>query len=145
MAKFKTIPEIVDAVQFDGQDMEGLRINRPEIIYSLDKKFFYRTNCNARDWLSIEKNENGKYDAMPFAFYSVKSHPDREPATDDHALSKLYLEIFRLKDDGPYAFIDKKGSKDAQVNIGDWVITDHDGRIYRMNDKDFHSHFEEVK
>ncbi len=144
MAQYKRIPEIVDAVQFTGQDIEGLRINRPEIIYSLDKRLFYLTNCDARDWLSIEKEENGKYKALPFAFYSVKSHPEREAATEDHPLSKLYLEVFRLKSDGPYAFLDKKGVESKQVKIGDWVITDQSGKMYRLSNDEFNIQFEKL-
>lgn len=128
MPKFRKKPIIIEAEQYlVGQPCKGVKVTNPEIIFSRDKKHFYVSHTDARNWLSTEPMENGKYDALPFAFYEVKSG-ERELADEDSDLVKLYLKVFDLKKPSPYAWVETI-HKDQRVQIvdGDWVIPEPDG------------------
>lgn len=108
MPKFRKKPVVVEAEQyFHGRPCKGVKVTNPEVVYSANGKYFYITHTPlmAKDWLSIEKADSGKYEALPFAFYEVKSG-NREPVTPEHPLVKLYLEVFDLGYPKPYAWVE---------------------------------------
>lgn len=127
--KYTKKPVEIEAVQFIGQDVEGVRVNHPEIIRSIDEKLFYITGCDARDWLSVDKKEDGKYEALPFMEYEVKSSKKRELANLEHPLVKLYMECFGFTELKTSAYIDTlEGTMEVKLN--DWVITGVKGERY---------------
>ena len=147
MPKFRKKPVIVEAEQyFHGKPCKGVKVTNPEIVYSLSGKHFYISHTDARDWLSIEKNSEGKYEALPFAMYEVKSG-NREPVTPDNPLVKLYLECFQLKYPEPYAWVETihKGQTVA-IKEGDWVLPEPDGiHFYPCKPDIFENTYEPVE
>lgn len=120
----------IEAEQFLGQEIAGIRVIKNEIIYSLDKKHFYPSNVDAKNWLSVEKvkgADGDKYESYAFAFYEFKSHPEREELnTNNKHLVDLYCEIFSLKQPSVIAYVDNQ-----KVNYGDWIVREEVGvRIY---------------
>lgn len=133
MPKFRKKPVIIEAEQyFHDKPAKGVKITQPEIIHSANGKYFYvsHTPKMATDWLSKEKNGEGKYESLPFAFYEVKSGL-REPVTPNNTLVKLYLECFDLGNPKPYAWVETihKGQT-VKVEEGDWIIPEPDGEHY---------------
>jgi hypothetical protein len=134
MPKFIRKPVEIEAEQyFHGKPCQGVKVTNPEVIFSLSGKHFYVTHCNPmpRDWLSLEKKDDGLYEALPFAFYEVKSG-ERQPVSESNAqLVKLYTEVFQLGQPVPYAWIETihKGQT-VQVQEGDWIIPEPDGVHY---------------
>lgn len=118
----------VQAEQFLGQEIPGIRVVKNKIHYSFDKRFFYPSNVNARAWLSIEKvdGEGGpKYESRPFAFYEIKSHPLTEELNESNKhLVDLYCEVYQLNQPSVVAYIDRSTPK--KVNYTDWVV--HTGK-----------------
>lgn len=84
----------------------------------------------ARDWLSVEKGEDGKYETLPFAFYEVKSGK-REPVIPGHHLVALYLDAFELGYPKPYAWVETiHRGQTVKVQEGDWIIPEPDGEHF---------------
>ena len=124
---------VIEAEQyFHDKPAKGVKVTHPEIIHSIDGKYFYITHTPlmARDWLSVVKGQDGKYEALPFAMYELKSGK-RESVIPEHPLVKLYLECFDLGDPKPYAWVETihKGQT-VKVEEGDWIIPEPDGEHY---------------
>lgn len=68
---------------------------RTELIYSLDEKLFYavgRKNEKPKEWLSLEKGEDGKFKVYPFWCYEVKSGK-REWVSRKNERAVLYRKL----------------------------------------------------
>jgi hypothetical protein len=126
MAHYKKIPGVIKAEQYlVGKTIpEGMNITYPDIIFSRDGKLFYPSHTmEARDWLSIEKKEDGLYDAFPFAYYEVKSG-ERKPISECMELYNIYKEVFNIKDPQEYAYIKDPEGVTKKVKHTDWVVQD---------------------
>lgn len=131
MAKYNRKNLSVEAEQyFHGKECKGVKVTVPEILFSRDGTYFYVTHTDGRDWLSVDKKEDGKYDALPFAFYEVKSG-ERKSLDSHPELVKLYLDAFQIKPPQPYARIDRGAAKESiEVQEGDWIVYDSEQEKY---------------
>lgn len=132
MAQFKNKPKTIEAEQwFPGKEIKGVFIREPEIIFSKDERLYYISDFArpilARNWLSVEKQADGKYDVLPFAFYEVK-HGKIEPISRDDERYKLYAKLEEWEGEPtPYAYVVTIHGEKAKLAPGDWVITEPDG------------------
>ena len=64
MPKFRKKPVVIEAEQYfiDRPVPTGVKITYPEIIFSTGKQYFYVSHTEAKDWLSVNKKEDGKPD-----------------------------------------------------------------------------------
>jgi hypothetical protein len=138
------LKENVKAEQFNGQEIEGITVVKPFIVHSRDGKLFYVSSCEPlpTDWLSKEKQEDGKYIAYPFMCYEIKSNPETEDATEDHDLVKLYFEMFPGRSLYTHAYIKLEGPANTKtVRAGDWVVKYPSGKIDVVSDDEFRANF----
>ncbi len=147
MGKFVKKPVIVEAEQyFHGKPCKGVKVTNPEIIFSIDGKLFYTSHTDSRDWLSVEKGEDGKHIAYPFFCYEIKSG-DRVPIEKRPDLIDLYIKCFEVEYPKPYAWVETihKGQT-VEVQEGEWVIAEPDGiHFYPCKPDIFTNTYEEVK
>lgn len=140
--RFKKKPVIVDAVQFVGQNIEGMKVVRPKIYFSLDNTLFYVSGCNGSHWLSIEPDKNGFHTAYPFILNDIESTRSI-PADENKGLVEIYLKTFDLTLNpivgftGPVDYVTK-------VNLGDWVVTYANGEQFPYSPELFKEEFEPV-
>jgi hypothetical protein len=132
-------PIKVSAEQFKGQEIEGIKVFTPEIIYSVNKGLYYPSHCKAENWLTTAVDEDGTYGSYSFRFYSIRSHKDREQVSVDHPLVKRYLEVFNLTLEPVYAYTESDTPK--KVNLGDWVVRYPLGDIVILPDHKFKQYF----
>lgn len=138
--QYVTVPQFANAVQFIGQEIEGITIRKPKLIFSDCGKMFYVSVCGAQNWLSVETSTDHKHDAYSFNFYSFKAGK-QEPAPVDHPLVKLYLEMFYLTYPKVDATIE---SRNAVVHLNDWVVTTDDGGIFAASPEVFAARYKKV-
>ena len=129
MPKFRKKPVVIEAEQYLlGEPLpKGAKATFPEVVFSADGQMFYVSHTDARDWLTLEKNTNGKFDAYPFAVYAMKSG-HRQSADERKDLVDLYLEVFNLLAPLPHVWVETihKGQS-VTLADGDWVIPEPDG------------------
>jgi hypothetical protein len=140
MEKYIRKPVEVEAEQyFNGKEMEEVFIIYPIIFTMTDsnaKKYFYISNCDAKKWLSIEKQEDGKRVSYPFDHWygncTETIHFDI-----DNPLVQMYLEEFNLDWPIPHAYL-----KESAININnsDWIVKE-DGRIRVYSNENFEKKF----
>lgn len=81
----------------------------------------------SRNWLGVEKDESGKYEVLPFAFYEVKSGK-HEPVTRDDERYRLYAQLEGWEGEPlPYAYVITIHGDKATLAPGDWIIPESDG------------------
>lgn len=71
----------------DTAELPTIRYDRAGKLYYVDRLDFRRPTS----WLSLEKGDDGKYTAYPFAFYEIKSGRE-ERVSVDHELVRRYAE-----------------------------------------------------
>lgn len=143
MEQYVHRPTLVDAEQWNGQDIEGLNVRRPEIIRSLDNSLYYITGCMCKDWLGIEPGKDGKYKTLPFAFYEVKSNPVHEAADVDHPLVVRYMEAFGFGKLENYAWLELPGGS-VKLQEGDYLLKDKEGKYSICREADFKKWYSKV-
>ena len=129
MPKFRKKPVVIEAEQYLlGEPLpKGAKATFPEVVFSVDQKLFYVTHTDAKHWLAVEANADGKFDTYLFAFYSIKSSYHC-PADERKDLVDLYLEVFNLLAPLPHVWVETihKGQS-VTLADGDWVIPEPDG------------------
>lgn len=153
MEKYIRKPVEVEAEQyFDGKEMPEIYINYPLIFTMTDvtdfenpKKYFYVSNCGAKNWLSIEVGEDGKRYSESFerwydstGSYQYNDHTDAKSFEIDDPLVQIYLEEFDLDWPLPHAYL--KGLSELVKN-SDWIVK-KDGVVKIYSDKDFKNKFQ---
>lgn len=139
MKKLNPKNKNIEAFQYlFGRKHELITVNEPEIIFSLDGKMFYVTNCDARDWLTLEKikGEDGeKYQAYSFSMWSVKSNPERVKASERNDLVELYCGLFKIEKPVEYAFVIGKDSQRQKIKNTDWLVFENGRNFVLTNDE----------
>lgn len=155
--KYRKKPAVIEAEQwFPGLTVEGVEEVAAEIIYSRDERLFYIQNGkdHSTAWISVAKNDEGKHEVLPFAFYDVKSGKREPLKSADHPLFGLYVDAMRC-DDSPFKMGDWDGSLKAfgRVNTlegvmiadpGDFIITGVKGEKYLVKPDIFEATYEPV-
>lgn len=147
MKKFKTQIREVEAEQYIlGKEelLKGVTVVNPQIIFSLNRELFYVTHTPemAKCWLSVLPKEDGKYEALEFAFYKVKSGDTEPLVPENRNLVDLYLKLFDLSEPVPCVYFKDKDDKSVILNDTDWLVRDN-GELKRYTDKEFKVIFQE--
>lgn len=161
MLEFVRKPQTVKAVQFLGQEVEGFRLRKPQLIWSQDEKFYYVDMCEkmAAAWISVEplseeeiKTINSKrhkehlpslaedkpvYDELPFAYYAIASGKN-EDVDKENPLVKRYLSNYGTDLSDP--FLLREDYK--KVRVSDWIVYKEDNQIEIYTAEKFMNEFE---
>jgi hypothetical protein len=148
--KFRKKPVVVEAEQFTigNHSIEGMIFVPVSIRYSRDEQLYYIVDGNHRpkNWVAVNKDEEGKYEVYPFAFYEIKS--GKEVSIDDPEWkSELYERYIQEEDweEGslPYGIVETlEGGMIA--HYGDWIIKGVKGELYPCKPDIFESTYEPV-
>lgn len=144
MKQYRKKPVVIEAVQYIiGNNIpEGVNVTKPEIIFSKDGKLFYPSHTNSNEWLSLDKNKDGKYDSYPFVFYEIKSG-DRKPLNEYYNLFEIYQKCFNVNIPKEYAWIETLEGN-MKVSEYDWVIKGVNGEFYPCKPDIFEKTYEPV-
>lgn len=148
MERYVRKPVEVEAEQyFDGKEISEIYINFPLLFEMYDitdfenqKKYFYVSNCNGKNWLSVEKFNNGKRDIIPFehTLGNNYSYIRKIKFDIDDPLVQIYLEEFDLDWPIPHTYL--RGS-DEIVKNSDWIVKE-DGVVKVYSSEDFENKFD---
>lgn len=144
MKQYRKKPVVIDAEQYIvGHPPEGTNVTYPEIIFSRDGKLFYPSHTNCQEWLSIDKNEDGKHITYPFAIYEIKSG-ERKFIEDCPELLELYQKCFNVKTPKEHVWIETLEGA-MKVSEYDWVIKGVNGEYYPCKPDIFEKTYELVE
>jgi len=143
--KYRKKPVVVEAEKFEGQEIEGMVLVKPKLIFDKHGELFYLQGEGnmAKDWLTVKKDKNGKYESFPFSFYEIKSGEIRDTCRSEE-LGNIYCNVFGWKTFPRPTGLIKTLEGSMIVSWGDFVIKGVKGEFYPCKPDIFEETYEKV-